>query len=96
MGLCKICVHVNACLSLMFFYKLHSAVHVFRENHSEVKLWISDMQQEVELNLKVQVDLWLQEQVRKQMSEVFAQFITDYSSCESLTDRGSESQQRAP
>ena len=54
------------------------------------------MQQEVELNLKVQVDLWLQEQVRKQMSEVFAQFIIDYSSCESLTDRGSESQQRAP
>ena len=57
---------------------------------------ISNMQQEVELNLKVQVDLRLQEQVRKQMFEVFVQLIINHSSCESLTDRGSESQRRVP
>lgn len=82
------------CVCPWCFYELHSAVHVFRGSHSGVKPRISNMQQEVELNLKVQVDLRLQEQVRKHMFEVFVQLIINYSSCESLTDRGSESQRR--
>lgn len=60
----SVCVRSSSLL-----YELRSAVDVvsFRG-----KVWISHMQQEVELNLKYR---WLQKQVRRQRFEVLVQFI---------------------